>query len=574
MLRPPRPLPLLLLVLSLPALRAQDARELKKLACRVTSSGQGRAILIDRGSRDGIEKGDSVVLRPRQGGVLNARISSVSSRSSALTLVGAQVAPPPGTAGEVLIPKGRVVARTDKPGPIEKDTEKVPEATPKVVGEPDEDRPVTERKEPAWRNKDPDYRTGMPLLTGMRPRQPSERKPRTTGTVYMIADLTLDQEGADNSLFRVGTDLTVENFLQHGDLHFDGEMNYATVFAGNSQELNLLVRRLSYVMGGNRFGKHRLEFGRFLQHAVPEFQFLDGVEWGYRMDNGSRVGASLGFMPEPNADFESLIDSQISVYYEWVNGLAEVLSLTAAYQKSWNKGTADRDLFLAKLRYSPYDAWNVNGTAWIDLYDSRDQTRNSPVEITEAWLSFNRLWEDGSGMDLTYRHSAFPEIVRKDFLPPAPPNVIPETHYDRLTWRTWKVYADDSRLHARVMGFIDQDGAGWSVEAGHEWPDWFQAASRTDISLYGGAQATVNSVGARINYTVPSPSGSWNWYYDISFRHSLDIADDRDDWLQHRLRASHDLRIFGDWETYVYSEARLWDLEFSWSIGFFLQKSF
>jgi hypothetical protein len=563
---PPLLLPLLALVLALPTPRAQDSQDTKAIACRVTSSGPGQAILIDRGSRDGVEKGDTVVLRPRQGGVLNARVSSVSSRSSAITLIGAQTPPPAGTGGEVQIPKSRVAVKPEKTAEPKAGETKIP--GPQVT-----EKPTTKDAEPSWRNKDRDYRTGMPLLTGMRPRQPTDRKTRTTGSIYMIADLTLDQAGSDNSLFRMGTNLTVENFLQHGDLHFDGEINYATAF-DDTLELDLLVRNLSYVMGGNRFSKHRLEFGRFLQHANPELQFLDGVEWGYRMDNGSRVGASLGFMPEPDADFESLTDSQFSLYYEWVNGLAEVLSLSAAYQKSFNKGTADRDLILAKMRYSPYDAWNVNGTVWIDIYDGRDQTRNSPVELTEAWLGFHRLWEDGSGMDLTYRHSAFPEIVRKEFLPPFPPNEIADSHYDRLTWRTWKVYADDSRLHGRVMGFLDQDGAGWSVEGGHEWPNWFQSASRTDISFYGGAAPTVNSVGARINYNVPSAAGAWNWFYDISFRHNLDIADDRDDFMQHRLRGSHDFRIFGDWETYLYSEARLWDLEFSWSIGFFLQKSF
>ncbi len=546
---------------------------MKTLNFRVTSSGQGKAILIDRGLRDGIQKGDALVLHPRQGGALNARISSVSSRSSSIILIGSQRIPPPGTRGEIKIPKSRF---EDKSGSSPKEVVPVAKepkgATPSAEGQT-ATKDGKEPDVPSWRNKDRDYRTGMPLLTGMRPRNPKDRETRITGSVYLFADLTLDQMDADNSVFRLGTQMTVENFLQYGDLNFSGEVNYARSY-DDSTNMDLLVRELSYVMGGNRFDNHRLEFGRFLQNAIPEFQYLDGVEWGYRMGNSNRVGASIGFMPEPDNDFESFSDSQIAVYYEWVNGLAEVLSLTGAYQKTFHQGTADRDLVLAKLRYSPDDAWNINGSLWVDIYDSRDQTRDSAVEITETWLSFNRLWENGSGMDLTYRHSAFPEIVRKEFLPPFPPTEIAVSKYDRLTWRGWKVYADGSRLHGRVMGFTDQDGAGWSVEGGHEWADWFQTASRTDIVFYGGSGATVNSVGGRIDYRVPTPSGNWNWLYDVSFRHNVDIADDRDDFLQHRLRGSHDFQIMDSWEAHLYSEARLWDVEFSWSIGIFIQRNF
>ena len=573
--------PLLGLLLSLPAVRAQGDQEMKQLACRVTSSGQGKAILIDRGLRDGLQKGDTLVLRPRQGGVLNARVSSVSSRSAAVTILGSRVIPPPGTRGEIQIPKSRFTGKAGT-GKTDKKTIQTPPPPAKVPDKTDPGKAAPEtgepRKNPAkavpdWRNKDKDYRTGMPLLTGMRPRRPSEREMRVTGLAYLFADLTLDQADADNSVFRVGTDLTVENFLHYGDLHFNGEINYATAY-DDTQNMDLLVRGLSYVMGGNRFDKHRLEVGRFLQNGIPEFQYLDGVEWGYRFDNSSRVGASFGFMPEPDADFQSMTDSQIAVYYEWVNGLAEIMSLTAAYQKTFNKGTADRDLFLAKLRYSPKDAWNVNGTVWVDLYDGRDQTRQNALEVTEAWLSFNRLWEDGSGMDFTYRHSTFPEIVRKEWTPPFPPTEIVLSKYDRLTWRGWSVYRDGGRLHARMTGWVDQEGGGWSVDTGREWRDWFQTASRTDISFYGGSAATVNTMGGRIHYSVPSASGTWNWYYDLSLRHNKDIADDRDEWLQHRLRASHDFKIFGDWESHIYTEARLWDTEFSWSVGIFLQRSF
>ena len=82
-------------------------------------------------------------------------------------------------------------------------------------------------------------------------------------------------------------------------LHFDGEVDWLTE-QNDESGLDLLVRRLSYAWGGTRFTAQRWEGGRFLQHGMPEFGVLDGIEWTRRRENGHRYGVSVGFLPEPD----------------------------------------------------------------------------------------------------------------------------------------------------------------------------------------------------------------------------------------------------------------------------------
>ena len=83
--------------------------------------------------------------------------------------------------------------------------------------------------------------------------------------------------------------------------------------------------------------------------------------------SGHRVGASVGFMPEPNAQFESGKDFQVAAFYRWVADATERLSAAAAVQKTWHNGATDRDLLITNLHYVPLEGWTFHGTTWVDF---------------------------------------------------------------------------------------------------------------------------------------------------------------------------------------------------------------
>ena len=89
----------------------------------------------------------------------------------------------------------------------------------------------------------------------------------------------------------------------------------------------MLIQRLSYFQGGTRFSEKRWEAGRFLQHGMPEFGVLDGFEWTHRREGGDQFGASVGFMPQPDDDYESFADFQLAAYYLWVADHREELTI-------------------------------------------------------------------------------------------------------------------------------------------------------------------------------------------------------------------------------------------------------
>jgi hypothetical protein len=111
--------------------------ELQKVEMRVVSSRPGSAT-IDRGSDDGLRRGDRVTLRLRDGSVSYGLISRADERAADVDLDDQSLAPPPGTRVEALVPKSRFAA---------------PEVAPVVPVEQQSPPPSTP-EHPAWPGRD------------------------------------------------------------------------------------------------------------------------------------------------------------------------------------------------------------------------------------------------------------------------------------------------------------------------------------------------------------------------------------------------------------------------------------
>jgi hypothetical protein len=537
----------LLILMVIPLAWAEE-----RLDLRVSSSRPGSAV-IDRGSRDGVAVGDVVLLQPRDGRTQKGTVLKVEERSSVVELQDMRFLAEPGTRGVVLI-----TPAPEDPTPTPDGGKEPPPEPGQEPGKENGDKAAgSEPEHEPWTNKDESWEAGKPLLADLRPVRPKERGRRLFGRVYGIGALTDNPPGDfNNSLFRLGTDVTLENpFGAGGGFRFNGELAYLTEWDDNSQELDVLVRWLSYAWGGHRFAGSRWEAGRFLQHGMPEFGTLDGIEWGGRSSGGDRYGLSVGFVPELDAGFRTFNDFQVAGYYEWVADLAEQLMFGAGFQRTWRDGQSDRDLFIAKFRYVPANGWDLFGTAWID-YDS------GGFELSQAVLSATRRFLNGNGVEFLYRRFAFP-----NFLQP----LSAGGPYDRLAFNGWAWMSERSRLHGHLSGWNDDEGYGGAAELGLEVQT---QKNRFDLTAFGSAGEFVNVLGARVQYARLAPNSSWDLLYEFSNHHLMGLPSDRDDLFQHRLRASGHLFMESGWDFSLYAEGLVWDDEFSWSLGFGFSRRF
>ena len=537
------PAALLALLVIAAGVRAEDEDE--RVALRVISVNP---VVVDRGTRDGLAVGDGVTFLPRGGGTYGGVVIEVDERTAVIEMHDKKFLPEPGTRGEVRVPRKRFV-----------DSEE-PE---KKKDEEDEEKKKPDHE--PWKNRDEGWKPGSPLLKDA-PRHPRDRARDIAIRTYVNGDLTQDIDGDfENSLLRWGADVSVTNlFGLGGRIRFEGEVAYLSDADEDSLGFDVLIRRLSYTWGGNRFSPMRWEVGRFLQHGMPEFGVLDGIEWSERREGGDRYGVSVGLMPEPDDDYESFNDFQIAVFYEWVADVREEFTVGVGFQKTWHNGASDRDLLIVKMRHIPKDGWRAHATVWIDF--------GTGVEVTQAVASLTRSFAGGDGIEFTYTRILFPNLLRFEFLPVGAAEIA-NGHHDRLAADGWIRLSERGRLLGHLSGWTDEDSNGGAAEIGLEVTDLFLDHSRAEITLFGALAQFESLAGVRLAYGRTVGTGRWDVFYEIGNHHQKGFPADRDDIVQQRLRASGSFVHSSGWDVSIYVEGVLWD-EFSWSVGFYLQKRF
>ena len=540
------------ILLALP-LRGQGGA-LERVSLRVTGERAGGVVVIDRGAGDGLVRGDRIVFQPKNGARVAGSVSHLDDRGAFVKLEDPSAVLAPGTRGFARVPISRFEVQRSAP-------------------------PVADAPEHApWENRDEDFTSDQPLLAQVRAVRPERRPRRISGRTTVQADHRLTGEnGRSDGFYRLGADVLVENPLgRGGELHIDAEANHRfTQLPQDPDEYKrkLRVDRLSYVVGGTRFSDRRYEGGRFLQHGMPEFGVLDGFEYSRRLANGHRWGASAGFMPEPDLDYDTGKDFQLAAWYEWVADKTERLSAAAGYQKSWHNTAPDRDLIVGRLRYLPDEGWNFHGATWIDVYSDSDDNKGAGLGLTQAYLSTGRRWKRDNALNITYSHLEFAEIDRFEFTP-VTAQQLADDHRDRLALTGTKSLGRKRRMHTSLGGWIDEDDNGSDASLGLGLDDLFAEESDTDFTLFATAGEFATVLGARISHGRPFGAGRWDLSYEITNHDQTGFQDNNDDIPQHRVRASTDWLGASGWSLHCYGDVQFWDDEGALTLGFHFSKSF
>lgn len=528
------------------------------------SSTRPRVAIVDRGTVDGLARLDRVVFRPRGGTPYEGTILRIDERVAAVELDDPAIVPQPGTRGEVRVPSSR---RTSTP------------AAPAQPA-PTSDAPVAPNapEHPAWERTDEAWTPDQPLLAQVRPLRPAQRESRVGGRVYSFLDHARSTEGDRSDTFaRLGTDLRYENpFGDGGDLHLDGEVNFRdTDVPDGDDERATRVRldRLSYAWGGHRFAPDRFEVGRFLHHDVPEFGVLDGLQWSRRLGSGDTVGASVGFLPEPDGDQRTGEDLEFAGYYRWVADESELFALTGGYQKTFHDLAADRDLFVLQATYLPPDAWTFQGTAWVDAYGSTDPNKGPGVEVTQAIVTTGRRFDGGSSLRLTYTHLAFPEIARDEFLP-VTNEQLARDRSDRVALNARQTLGRSAALFGHAGAWSDEDDEGTDGELGLEFEGLFGEDTRVEAAGFLVDSRFEKTVGWRAATSAVSSLGLWRLGYDFTLNDIDGFTADNDSIPQHRVRLSWEADFDSGWSFATYADVLLFDQEHSAVAGLFVQRSF
>ncbi len=528
------------------------------LEFRVGSAERGSA-LIDRGSADRLALGDVVRLLPREGGTYLAKVVGLEERAARVELQDRDFVPAPGTRGKVSIPRARLETKAK---PRLRRAQQHTEVAPGV--------------EPVFENHDEEWQEGDPLLAKVRAVRPSERPTSVHGRSYAMFDHTrASEDDRHDTIARVGCGLLVENPLGRGDrLQADAEWNYRHVDVPDFDDEEggeLRVDRLSYAWGGTRFENEGWELGRFLHKGMAEFGVLDGAEWITRRRDGDSYGASLGYLPELDQEFQTGEDFEISGFYRWVADQSEELSASAGYQKTFHNGAADRDLVVANVSRVPRAGWTFFGTAWLDFYTDGDNAKSALLGLTQAYVSTGRRWESGNSFDVVFNHQEFPDIERNEFLP-LDDAALGDNHSERLALTSHLQVARDLRLLTGLGGWVDQEEEGGDAEFGVELADFLVERGFADVHGFVTRGRFETSVGGRLSAGRFAENGRWAIDYELSENRLDGFSSANDDLPQHRLRFSRD-HAWMDWNLSWRIEGLVYDDEHAVTVGLYLQRT-
>ncbi|MCE9595104.1 MAG: hypothetical protein K8S98_13040, partial [Planctomycetes bacterium] len=426
-----------------------DARE-EIVEVRITALS-GRSVYLDRGTDAKLAVGDRVVFFPAGAAPVEAQVRSATKQSARVELAADAVLEL-GTRGEVHV-----------------------------------DADAAQLAHAPWEKPIGDVASDAPLLAPWGGTSAAENAVKWHGRVTTAVDWTEDlQNDGSFRLARTGVAFEVENPFHQGgrfDVDLDLFARRADVAdSSDESESSLRVDRLSYEWGGTRDDATHWQVGRFFSREFPEFGILDGAEWVRRLDSGDRVGAQLGFLPEPTPEMDTGKDVSAALFYRWVRGANEEFSLGTGFQKTWHEGLSDRDLFVTHLDWKPTPTWTLWSSAWVDVYGAND-TVKSGVELTQFFLNSSWRLDSDAGVGVHASRFRFPELLRNEFDQIAASSIL-DAENTRVGVDGWKDFTKTFRLSARVDRFADQDDSGLGLDLRGTWRDLVLDASRFDLGVF------------------------------------------------------------------------------------------
>ncbi len=550
-----------ILLLCVAALTATSSAQLQVEQARVIYV-RDSLVQIDLGKESGLEPGDSVWFHPLGGADLRGVVKSVQQRTAWVSLSG--------SAAGVLIGTSADITLARRP---------LPTAPSANLRDPNRGLPSAP---PTWTSGEKDWDPNRPLLQDI----PYEKKSAPVewgGRVYSIIDTIheRDPRSSSSTFARFGASLNGVNPFGHdGQLMIDFDLDARAynaedsgpgAGAGGPYERDTFFRleRLAYSRGGGREQPMRWQVGRFLGAEFPEFGVIDGIEMTYRLHDGDRVGASIGFMPEPGQDYATGKDFQVSAGYRGFIGEQQQLSWGAGLQKSWHRGAPDRDLAVLRADYYAGSKFTWHNSAWIDFYGSSDQQKGSGAELS-TWTSVLNWHQQQHGSTLSLRHWRFPELLRfqgglfsNEDYSDARTSRVDASHWQRLS----------SRL--RIRGSADvwksesRDGVGADIR--FDLASTFGEGTSSWLAFYFLEASDHKAGGIRLGQVIPLTQGSLRLWWDSARYRPL---DDEGSLTQHDVRLAWDYWSQSKWSSTVDLGRRFGDEQDSYSLGLYLQRTF
>ncbi|MCA9266061.1 MAG: hypothetical protein KDA60_19510, partial [Planctomycetales bacterium] len=414
-----------------------------------------------------------------------------------------------------------------------------------------------------------------PLLAPAHSRAINERPRELRGRLFTNYMHTWNREQGDDhySLGRVGSALWMDNpFGQGGKLQLNGELNRRGIFLDDQQDQLRgpgRLDRISYQSKDVEGVPIRYELGRFLCDEFAEFGVIDGGDIVYRTQSGHRFGAAMGFLPEPFPNLQLSDDFSFATYYRFTGQQGSPLTTGLGYQKTWHKGTPDRDLLIYNIGYDPFPRFSVHGSLWTDFYDGRDTHKTRDVEITQAILHAIYRTKGGSGVGAHTSYVRWPQLLRQEFLPFVDEQIV------RGEVRRYGLFAyhplnDRTRLDARVDQWQDQSGnEGTSYEGQTTFRDFMMPQLQLTLAAYGNHGVYSSGPGGRFMLFSYRDWGATSIGYDIA---NYKLLQEGDRYFQHAVHSNLDLRIGSRQTLTLTTDYRFGERQDALQFGMFLQR--
>jgi len=405
----------------------------------------------------------------------------------------------------------------------------------------------------------------------------ADRPTTVSGRMYAFSDLICDNERNTSSVFsRAGLDMRIGNAFGNGGklrLDFEGnQFDFSSADGLNDDTSNdFRLDRLSYTVGGDRHNPLSVEAGRFLQKEFPQFGVLDGAEVGMRLRNGHRIGTSVGFIPVLyGSNSGTGNDLQTAFFYRAISK-DEKSNLGAGFQKTWHDGQADRDLVVLEGSSRTEGGFYMHGSAWIDLYDANDPSRNG-TELSRVSATGSYRDPSGNGWLVSLSQFRFPNLLQQQIFDPTT-LVFSDKEVRRADVTLFRKLAADYTGTARTHFWNDEDSSGGGGELRLDIRDVWVQRSRLGIAVFASQGQFSDVTGLRLNSSLNLDPGFLRFTWSSANYSNVEFTNSTSDLLQHRARLSYDTSFGSGLSLSLYGELRTGDQQDSRSAGFYFQKS-
>jgi hypothetical protein len=512
----------------------------------------GASVYLDQGRDGGLEPGDHARAFPPGGAAVELIVRTVSRQSARCEPVATALGLSIGATVDVLVPEDRFT---------------------------NAQAAATDPRHPPWTSPSETWSADTPLLAPAQSVAAEDRPTQHHGRWYSSFDPSFENVSDSQRylLATTGLELLYDNPFGLGDsIQFEGQLFYRDANVGDGQndsETTARLDRFSWRVGGTRDDPTRIEVGRFLHSDMPMLGMVDGVEYVQRLDNGDRVGASAGFMPEWTPEMHTGDDVETALFYRHVAGDDDAFSLAFGAQKTWHKGTSDRDLLASDLSWRANDKLSLFASAWVDYYDSNDAPKSTGFELTQLQFAANYRVDTKTSLGVSATHVRWPVLLRNE-LPPATLDTIADGQVDRAGVYGWRDISEHGRLSARLDHWTSNLDAGTGGELDYALRDVLYQHGEVSAGLFANEGEFTSLDGARISANKSAGTGFWTLTYELAQNDQADFNGTQSSLLQQVIRATWDGEIGDGWDLSVNVDERFGDQQGSTALGFWLQRRF